>query len=233
MRQFAIICLLAIAGIASAAEIAGTVTIGKTTKSDLGVGYIGIDNERNEITNACGMSIGAGSSVSGVWCTTYKPRNSELHFKNGQYTYKHVVIPPGQYFVYAKLGDALLLGKTVTIAKDTETKQLDIDLSKVRTGSLILAVNSKGSWQIRIAPANSQGKPLIKGLDLNQFLRIESKVVQGKAVFRSLPAGKYIVQLLKVTKSGGSGDSHCEAYDIAGHYTVEVQPGKNLVYKIN
>ncbi len=233
MRRIALLVLIAIACKASRADITGTVTIGKTSSAMLSVGYIGLSQNKETLRNSCGMTVGANSSATSVWCSTYKPRNSELHLKNGKYSFKHVSIPPGQYFVYAKLGETLMLGKAITIEKSNEERQIDIDLLKIKTGNLALAAAAKGQWSVRLAPANAQGKPLIKGLDLNQELRMEGKVVQGKAGFRYLPAGKYIVQLLKITQSGGDAKSHWEAYDVAGTFSVDVVPGKTLTYKLN
>jgi len=96
-----------------------------------------------------------------------------------------------------------------------------------------LTVRSKGDWSIRIAPADAKGKALIKGLDLSSQLGMECKVINGKASFKHLPTGKYIVQCLKITKSGGSGDSSWQAYEIAGTFSVEVIAGKNLEYQLN
>ena len=233
MRRIALLVLATAACSASSADITGTVTIGKNSSAMLSVGYIGLSQGKETLRNSCGMTVGANSSATSVWCSTYKPRNSELHLKNGKYTFKHVVLPPGQYYVYAKLGESLMLGRAVTIEKSTEMKRLDIDLSKAKTGNLALIVKSKGQWSVSIAPANAQGKALIKGLDLNQQLSNDSKVVNGKAIYRFLPEGKYIVELLKISQSGGTGGSHWEAYDVAGTFTVDVAPGKTLSYKLN
>lgn len=233
MRSAFTIAALCVFCFSPTAEIVGTVKFAKTTGAMLTVGYVGVDKGGQTLCNSCGMTVGTESSMSQVKCTTYSPRNSELIFANSAFTFKHSAVPPGTYYVYAKLGGSLISGKAVTVLQNGETKRLHIDLSPVKVGTLALTVKSKGNWRVRLAPANPQGKPLINGLDLGSELQIEGKSVNGRVVFKHLASGKYIVYLLKITSSGGGANSHWEAYEDAGTFSVEVAKGKTLEYKLN
>ena len=232
MRQIALTTALFIGSLANCANITGTVTIGRTTSAQLTVGYIGMGQGLNKLSNSCGMTVGTNSSSTGVWCTTYKPRNSELQFKNGTYRYNHVELPVGSYYVYAKLGNSFIVGDLVTIKSPKQKVSLNIDLATKVPGDLNLKFLKDGKWSVRIAPANAQGKAFIKGLDMCQELSIEGKVVNKQASFKVLPAGKYLVQVLKILQSGGTGTSHWESFDIAATYSLEVRSGKTLTYQI-
>lgn len=233
MRLIIFLAALATFAPGLCAEIAGTVTFGKTTRAMLTVGYVGLDKNRETLRNSCGMTVGTGSSMSHVKCTTFDPRNSELLLESGAYSFKHAAVPPGTYYVYAKLGDALLAGQTVSIGKADEKKRVAIDLSPIKTGGLTLLVGAKGLWTVRLAPATREGKPMVAGLDLGQELQIEARAANGRVSFPRLAAGKYIVSLLKIAKSGGDADSHWEAYETAGTFSLEVAAGKTLEYRLN
>jgi len=233
MRFLFTIAALAAFCFSPAAEIVGAVKFGKTSGAMLTVGYVGKDKSGQTLRNSCGMTVGTESSMRQVKCTTYSPRNSELIFTNNAYTFKHSAVPPGNYYVYAKLGTSLIAGKAVAVSRNAETKRLQIDLSPVKTGNLSLMLKSKGNWKVRLAPANAQGKPLINGLNLGSELQIEGKAASGRVVLKHLAPGKYIVYLLKITSSGVGEDSHWEAYEDAGTFSVEVAEGKTLEYKLN
>lgn len=233
MRPFIFLAAFAACGHGSCADVLGTVCFGKTTRAMLTVGYVGLAQNREVLRSSCGMTVGAGFPAGEVKSTTFDPRNSELSFRNGVYLFKHTALPSGTYYVYAKLGDALVAGQTVSIGKSNGTKRLAIDLRPLKTGGLTILVGSKGAWMVRLAPATRDGKPMVSGLDLGQELQIEAKAADGRISFPRLAAGRYILSLLKVTKSGGDAESHWEAYETAGTFAAQVDAGKILEYRLN
>src|SRR5262249_20309929 len=105
----------------------------------LGAGFVSLDTKGKRSSNMAGTTFSPGGS-EWVTSTTFKPQLTSIfnHATDGP-AFKHVKMAPGDYLVYARMGEVIAAWKKVTVkANGQHTVDLAIDPAKM--GSVVVTL---------------------------------------------------------------------------------------------
>lgn len=145
-----------LAGVASAAEIRGTVQLTGKPAGPVQVCYEAVTTTGEKITNMAGATLGEGASSA--WCDTYAPRRTELKWDPEKgLNFEHTNLPAGKYVVAVK-NKNFLDWKTVELAKDSSVTNVALALDPQPAGKLRVQIaNGVGDYEVVLVPVAGAG----------------------------------------------------------------------------
>ena len=184
---------------AAGGEISGKITLRGALKNPwLDVGCLGKDPKGQLECPGVGFPVNQGASSA--TCTTWKPRNTTLSWKDKTGgMHRHTARPPGHYLVFlrgrtegADDSEGFYDWKWVELKDDKSKVTADLTIDFAKLGTLEVAVpGAANDSLVSYCPLDASGK---LPLDVHFFLQAAAKVQGGKAVIRLLREGKYQVE---------------------------------------
>jgi hypothetical protein len=230
--------LLLVSAPGRCADISGRVpgSIGRGMQIE--VGYAGLDRSGTCLTDRAGTTAVDGAAT--VKCTTYRPRTTEVVWDpETGCRYRHVGLPAGTYVLYARItadeaGDrvcVLSTWRTVRVRSARERLALDLPMPPASCGALrVTAPGRVGLHGVSLTPATERGGELFTGSDEAFGLSVEADLGRLGTTLRGLRAGTYRLRLRQLHRQGTLQTGQVTTISEAGHYTVRVVAGKQMLY---
>lgn len=215
-------CLATLLCVAATGRVDGVLSWSGFADPEIRVGYYGATARSEPVANFVGVTTGANRTEA--WCTTYSPRDSRVtHASGNKATFSHVSLPSGKYVFFAMLNGTFLSYKKVDLAAG-KSLTLNLTADRKNLGSLVVSVPSVSQAEVELTPCAPDGKPLLP-VAPDYGVCITKDTVNGKAVFASLNAGTYDVELLSYQQVGRTATSDARVLKSVGKWRVTVQKG--------
>lgn len=226
-----ILALLLTLGV-SAAEISGRVYIKAPMEKGLVVGYVGLPDQGEQISNMAGLSLIDSAAL--VTCTTYDPRNTSISWEpNAWATYTHVGLPPGQYLVYARYDDIYYDWQVVEVVSNNAKNSVNFSVNTARTGNLTIDIIRPGKeFDVRIVPYGEDKQHPLPGADIGFALCNSIEVTDQTAELQGLREGMYLLELRAADRQTSDDGSSWAVLTDIGSWVIRVEKGKTLTYKV-
>jgi hypothetical protein len=231
MRHHAALLLLLASLPAGGAEIAGQVVIRGAAGPMVQVGYVGRTASGQEIS--CMVGTSTGPMTASATCTTYRPRCSEMAWTPpATCTFRHTVVPPGRYVVYARSGESYIDWKLVAVRPGAAVVRASLVVDPAAAGDLhIRPPRRPGSYNVRLSPLDAKLKPPLGAAQVSMSLEISLDMPRSGLNIKGLRAGAYLLELRTFVREGSRATGYGTVYTgTVGSWRVRVKAGARTEY---
>jgi len=214
------------------ATVKGIVYFKGALEDQVAVGYTGKDAGGKVLTNMAGLTPIHGKAS--VWCDTYTPRRTALTWNPSTgLSFEHTHLPAGQYLLYVRYGETYLDTRFVRVDSRSRVVTVNLAIRSSQAGDLRVALSEKtGLFDVELTPLDIGGRMFFPEMPFGSLPSVRAETSNGAVHLTNLRAGSYRLALRRARRMGGKGSGSFTTYEDAGHWTVKVQAGKVLEYRL-
>jgi hypothetical protein len=173
--------------------IQGTIAVPADAKGQsLIVGYVGMAGNE-PITDRVGSTIPDDPELSGAaQSSSFKPRAATLRYAKNVPNYDFTKLPPGKYFIFARLEGGPATWKWVEVKEKDQLRE-NLALHDVKLGTVEVKTPDDFTGEVRLVPAalDVPDADFIIAGNIGFALELMGKAEKGMGTIVNVPAGKY------------------------------------------